>query len=106
MDAVAEAAEGELTMADLIDRNSLIEKLHKRANDWRGTFSGDAYRNAVQMIKKEPAVDAVEVVRCKDCKWWQENQWSDSGEMMCKCWCDWLPTEADDFCSYGERRSE
>ena len=52
------------------------------------------------------AADVVKVVRCKDCQCWQENPWSDSGEMVCKRWVDWLPTEADDFCSYGERRAD
>lgn len=48
--------------------------------------------------------DIVTVVRCEDCVCWQDDPWSDSGEKVCKCWCDWLPTNADDFCSYGERK--
>ena len=48
-----------------------------------------------------PTVDAVQVVRCKDCKWWHD--WN--GECYAKeaqgfghIW------NADDYCSYGERK--
>ncbi len=58
---------------------------------------------ANRILDEIPAADVVEVVRCKDCEAWQENPWS-KGEMVCKCWADWLPTEPDDFCSCGERR--
>jgi hypothetical protein len=51
-----------------------------------------------------PAVDAVEVVRCKDCTQYRQNPWSKEENMMCMCWCDWLATDPDDFCSFGERR--
>ena len=55
-------------------------------------------------IKSSPTVDAVPVVRCKDCKHYKQNPWSKEENMMCMCWCDWLATDPDDFCSYGERR--
>jgi hypothetical protein len=40
------------------------------------------------------------VVRCKDCKWWQDDYMG--------TWCSGLSsvrsTNADDFCSWGERK--
>jgi hypothetical protein len=54
------------------------------------------------MIENAPTVDAVEVVRCKDCKHW--------GYVVgcghyCECYANQMAdTEADDFCSYGERK--
>ena len=49
-----------------------------------------------------PTVDAVEVVRCKDCKYWSKEK--DLG-MFCNHWGSMLTeTLADDFCSYGERK--
>jgi hypothetical protein len=52
-------------------------------------------------LAKIPKVDAVEVVRCKDCKHWQEHD----GDMYCGCWANLMTdTAADDFCSYGERK--
>lgn len=55
-------------------------------------------------IKNAPAVDTVEVVRCKDCIYYETGKdylpycnHADGG-------IDDYPRE-DDFCSYGERRS-
>lgn len=51
--------------------------------------------------------DVVAVVRCKDCKHYQENE---LGVMLCynDFWNDAyaVHTNADDFCRYGERRGE
>ena len=55
----------------------------------------------VRFLKKQPTVDAVPVVRCRECKWWQEDD--DIGH------CD-NPDGLDnyakpeDFCSYVERK--
>ena len=46
------------------------------------------------------AVDIVEVVRCKDCKYWDEDRRCNgikNGLVMEYTW-------DDDFCSYGERK--
>ena len=52
-------------------------------------------------IREAPDVDAVKVVRCKDCKYW-EKPYGWNG------WCDehGIPAEEDDFCSWAERRDE
>ncbi len=45
--------------------------------------------------------DFVEVCRCRDCKYWVEEK--DFG-MFCSHWGSTLAeSQADDFCSYGER---
>ena len=51
-----------------------------------------------QAIKDAPTVDAVEVVRCKSCKYY-ENDCGYCDAMGCTC-------KVDDFCSYGERRTD
>ena len=51
-----------------------------------------------------PTIDAVPVVRCKDCKNYRQNPYSGEDDVWCMCWSDWVPTEPDDFCSYGERK--
>lgn len=69
----------------------------------------DALDRADDWMDAQPTVDAVEVVRCKDCIHWDSKIGS----------CDEftshrLPaggriaflTRADDFCSYGERRTD
>lgn len=79
------------------------------------TLNKDDAFTIVDIISK-----AQEIVRCKDCKYWAEagreynpntNSWS--AVMVCDydecpegcghtCWS----TDADDFCSRGERRGE
>ena len=48
----------------------------------------------IKHIDEQPTVDAVEVVRCKDCQ-----------QMLQKGWCSLhnTPMAQEDFCSYGER---
>ena len=50
---------------------------------------------AIRDIAEASTVDAVEVVRCKDCKHWDSDF----------LWCDRKNVRMveDDFCSYGER---
>lgn len=60
-----------------------------------------------EAINTAPAADVVPVVRCKDCKWFVDNN---GGEWYgCKMFqvVRITPEDApkpDDFCSYGERR--
>lgn len=53
-----------------------------------------------------PTVDAVPVVRCKDCK----HKYNDGNQIICQrlYWCDGTNFEpsAEDFCSRGERRED
>lgn len=59
-------------------------------------------------IEAAPAVDAVEVIRCKDCKHYQCAISSLLGEVMC-CTRQGnmnVMKEAHDFCSWGERKEE
>lgn len=56
----------------------------------------------IKALNDAPAADVVEVVRCKDCKYWKEEK--DFG-MFCTHWGSTLTeSQAEDFCSYGERR--
>lgn len=59
--------------------------------------AGDNICVDVADIENAPTVDAVEVVRCKDCKNMNE-------ELV--VWCYWheRATNPYDYCSYGERR--
>ena len=48
--------------------------------------------------------DMQEVVRCKDCKYYQDNN---NGHPHDECkWCQDETPNADDFCSYAERKDE
>ena len=68
----------------LIDANALI----KDANA-DGAYG---YVDAKQ-IADAPTVDAVEVVRCKDCK----HRYSDS-------WCEYVDDDDNFYCAIGERK--
>ena len=56
------------------------------------------------MIRKRPTVDAVEVVRCRDCVHYDFGVclkiYSDGAVNQCA----WQARNEDDFCSYGERK--
>lgn len=57
---------------------------------------------AAQELDAAPAVDAVEVVRCGECKHTETDGCEDPA-IYCKKWDRWeMPP--DFFCSYGERR--
>lgn len=46
--------------------------------------------NAINLLQLYPSADVVEVVRCKDCKWWDE--------------CDEL--DENGYCHHGERKDD
>lgn len=53
------------------------------------------------MFNNLKTVDAVEVVRCKDCK---NMIVSDKGFRFCNVWCKINGMGDDGYCNYGERR--
>ena len=78
----------------LIDKDALIELC-------------DSPHWCVWMTEIEdfPTVDAVEVVRCKDCKHAVNCPFmADSQKLVCTKSVNWRAAEPDHFCSYGERR--
>lgn len=75
---------------NLIDRDDLIDSL--------GVSDMEIF--AKEVIGDAPTVDAVEVVRCKDCK----NYFYSSFSMGMKCRLDGTEWGKDDFCSCGERK--
>lgn len=79
----------------LIDADELMEKYHK-------TPVWDSWVE----INNAPTIDAVPVVRCKDCK--HEISTADIRARTGSYWCNYKlqPCDADDFCSYGKRKEE
>lgn len=64
---------------------------------------------AEQLLDEIPAADVAPVVRCKDCKWFADNN---DGSWF-GCWLfqtiQIIPGDApkpDDFCSYGEPKMD
>ena len=58
----------------LVKAAPLEEFFRDKANSWAGTWSGPAYATALERVKAAPTVDAVEVVRCKDCEYCKDNK--------------------------------
>ena len=77
---------------------------------------GGAVSGCMKHIDNAPTVDAVPVVRCRECKHWGDEDGKsqrEDGVLFARCnvhnylidgrHTGWCPTE-NDFCSYGERR--
>lgn len=78
----------------LIDADALIESIEQ------GKGKNSIYAQFVRAYTKEaPAIDAVPVVRCKDCKWMEKNVF---GGQYCNY--RYGNIRLDDFCSCGERK--
>ena len=75
-----------------------------RENRW-GKHCPDgscSQRKVWERLKHYEDSGAVEVVRCKDCKYWQDNN---DGYPHEECrWGHGETPDANDFCSYGERK--
>lgn len=94
-------------MDDLISRKKLL----KMMSHWKPYMDMGLVRQAVERM---PAVDAVEVVRCKDCKHlmeycseWKENTGAHGDCRIRKfrsCDEDFIRRKHNDFCSDGERK--
>lgn len=81
-------------MADLIDRKELRDAL----------YEADAVTmQGVKIINQFPAVDAVPVVRCLDCKHWLKDVTVCSG-FVGRCDFAHYMVGAKGYCSYGERK--
>ena len=85
----------------LIDANTLLR--HKRKMSG-ADFGGEFWDEAVLAsdIKNAPTVDAVPVVRCKDCKHYEIHK----PKVLENCERNGylIPMKPDDFCSHGERK--
>lgn len=105
-------------MNDLISRKAAIKAIDVLPNCYNG-FS-DTYDKAciIGVIEELPAVDAVPVVRCKDCKYrpidtgthqyGHELEFPNEYKCPCRCgdnWYSWMPDD-EWFCANGERRTD
>ena len=90
----------------LIDANALYSEIEDEYDLYYGEIVTNPRRFA-EMVEDAPTVDAVEVVRCKDCKYWIEGRHHTG---RCNALIQFHDAEryvVDEghFCSYGERRT-
>ena len=50
----------------------------------------------IEAVNDAPTIDAVEVVRCRDCKYWRDDHTCHEHSLV-------SPMGANEFCSRGER---
>jgi len=88
----------------LIDADALIEDIKTKLWDWDtvdGITSSIVLKQTITDINNAPTIDAVPVVRCKDCKYY------DTPKNFKKPYCmrgAYVKVNADDYCSKGERK--
>lgn len=91
-------------MADLIDRTALgIGEANREV--FENPAYADGWNSAIKIIKAASTVDAVPVVRCKDCIWFGGKHGCPLAESGYFLHGKMLPLD-NDYCSYGERRVE
>ena len=84
-------------MSDLISRSWMMEQLDGL---------GDTRlikRNFIALVTNAQTIDAVEVVRCRDCKFGDWDSEPDDA-MVCMRTKDGFWRSGNDFCSFGERK--
>ena len=93
---------------DLIDREALIETLRKdikeKNTDGQSIRfkTGTIYRQieAIKIIENQPTVDAVPVVRCKNCTRWGTGVAGETEYVKCCEYAKYMVGE-NGYCCYG-----
>ena len=92
----------------LIDADALIEKFNEKANmaeclvDERTAERFATFCALSDAVEQMPTVDAVQVIRCKDCKFRHWDDWLE--EYYCRRYDDFTHAPFDGFCSSAEER--
>ena len=85
-------------MAEYIDKDATVGILEAMSRNADCECIKKRLEKAAKRVNTIPAADAVEVVRCKDCKY-------SSGTKKCLNPDSFFAVpKDDDFCSYGERK--
>lgn len=90
----------------LIDADALdAEMYHKsfEVDDGRNVWNSGLwirYKIFEEAIRDAPTIDAVPVIRCRECKWYYR------GGATCMYWDGENGMRGDDYCSQAEREEE
>ena len=83
----------------------MSDKKYIEANDLLKHLPNEPYKGAIRrVLQQATAADVVEVVRCKDCKYYEQAKVNNKGFLICPA--SGMEIAEADFCSYRERRSE
>ena len=91
----------------MIDANALLDEFLKRYTERERNrnlvFAAcEIKQDFADMISNVPNVDAVEVVRCRECKQGEIDDQDFPNQYYCHAGCGW--NEGDFYCAYGERK--
>ena len=89
-------------MSRLIDADKLKQHYAWWENGTAEMTLDEAKKTFDTIIDVQPTVDAVEVVRCKDCIYYGDHG---DGEMACAMMILY-PNKPTDYCSLGERKED
>lgn len=91
-------------MADYIDREELLKE-EQIFQQYNSAIKDDDYIRAVTVadIEAMPSVDAVEVVRCKDCKYRHKDFCLRLGKLDEEQNSYFLIVKDTDYCKWGEK---
>ena len=87
-----------MTMARLIDADRALEIVHDQGIAHPNAYHLTNY--ATLVLREAPTVDAVEVVRCRECKYHEDTSVTEYEH----CCLIGKTVRYNDFCSYGERK--
>ena len=87
----------------LIDADALIERM---ATVYTDTDMRAHYNEIMRAIMEQPTVDAVPVLRCRECREFSRLNFSILGVPCGECGKFGQVCGADEFCSFGRERQE
>ena len=105
-------------MDDLISKSAAINTTFNMCCRWDGEDRDDLRNMMLTAFQELPTVDAIPVVRCKDCKYrpidtgthqyGHELEFPNEFKCPCQCsdhWYSWMPDD-EWFCANGERKTD
>lgn len=95
-------------MSRYIDADKFAKQAYEVAypivHDINSHERGLTLMGIAQLLDDQPTADVIEVVRCKDCKYFDKDE--NASESWCECvahFGKYFAVDQNDFCSYGER---
>ena len=91
----------------LIDADYLREQIQRKAESSYG-LTREVFELMIKLLDVSGTVDAVEVIRCKDCKYFELNHWDGiiiTAHEICNKWADGCKTSKDGYRFLGERKT-
>jgi hypothetical protein len=88
-------------MDDLISRAAAIECAIDAVDDWDGGWNPNRETVIRKYFEEIPAVDAVPIIRCADCKWWNGSTLGTAH----RCAALHIATTGELYCAAADRKS-